>query len=213
MSKIDFVFPVSGKIIPADHGYHLLSAISGMVPFSHSNEDIGIHSISGILQKNRILELTDKSKLNLRIPHENISNFLKLSGEKLQIDGKSINVGVPTIRDLVPASRLYSRLVIIRGFMKAEPFLDAIKRHLEIMKVYGKPSLIAQPEKMDANKNKKEGTHSPYLRRTVRIRKKEIVGFAVRIEELTAEESILVQEKGIGGRRRFGCGLFVQEKR
>ena len=42
---------------------------------------------------------------------------------------------------------------------------------------------------------------------------KEIVGFALRVEELTAEESIRLQEKGIGGRRRFGCGIFVPERR
>ena len=38
---------------------------------------------------------------------------------------------------------------------------------------------------------------------------KEIVGFAVRVEDLTAEESIGLQEAGIGGRRRFGCGVFI----
>jgi hypothetical protein len=29
------------------------------------------------------------------------------------------------------------------------------------------------------------------------------------IEGLTAEESLTIQEKGIGGRRHMGCGVFV----
>jgi len=31
----------------------------------------------------------------------------------------------------------------------------------------------------------------------------------VLIEGLTAEESLTVQEHGLGGRRHMGCGLFV----
>ena len=35
-----------------------------------------------------------------------------------------------------------------------------------------------------------------------------IVGFALAIHDLTDEGSILLQESGLGGRRRMGCGFF-----
>jgi CRISPR-associated protein Cas6 len=47
------------------------------------------------------------------------------------------------------------------------------------------------------------------VRRVLRIKNKRIVGFPLTIPNLTAEESLLVQERGIGSRRRMGCGLFV----
>lgn len=47
------------------------------------------------------------------------------------------------------------------------------------------------------------------IRRTLRIRDKTVVGYALAVTELTADESIRLQEAGVGGRRRFGCGLFV----
>jgi CRISPR-associated protein Cas6 len=46
-------------------------------------------------------------------------------------------------------------------------------------------------------------------RRTLRIRNKEVVGYEVVLGKLAAEESLLVQSAGLGGRRRFGCGIFV----
>jgi CRISPR-associated protein Cas6 len=48
-----------------------------------------------------------------------------------------------------------------------------------------------------------------YIRRTVRIREKEVVGYGLDVSRLTAEASILLQEHGLGGRRPFGCGVFV----
>lgn len=97
--------------------------------------------------------------------------------------------------------------------MEPESFLDAVRRQLEALEVRGEPMLIAQPEVVEANRGKSTGTRSPYIRRTLRIRDKEVVGFALRMENLTAEESICLQEQGLGGRRRFGCGLFIPDRK
>ncbi|MBK6797764.1 MAG: hypothetical protein IPG76_13560 [Acidobacteria bacterium] len=35
-----------------------------------------------------------------------------------------------------------------------------------------------------------------------------MVGFALAIHDISDEGSILLQEHGIGGRRRIGCGIF-----
>jgi CRISPR-associated protein Cas6 len=45
-------------------------------------------------------------------------------------------------------------------------------------------------------------------RRTLRIKDKEVVGYEVLVEALTAEESLNLQEHGLGGRRHMGCGIF-----
>jgi len=37
---------------------------------------------------------------------------------------------------------------------------------------------------------------------------KQVVGYPVLVSELTPEESILLQENGLGGRRKMGCGFF-----
>jgi CRISPR-associated protein Cas6 len=110
---------------------------------------------------------------------------------------------------LPPAANLYSRLVVIKGFLEPEPFLEAAQRQLDSLNIKGIPYLVQQTEIEEANRGRSAGTHSPVLRRTLRIRDKEIVGFALAVEGLSAEESVMLQEHGIGGRRRFGCGIFV----
>ena len=46
-------------------------------------------------------------------------------------------------------------------------------------------------------------------RRIVRIKDKSVVGYAVRIAGLNDAESLRLQEHGLGGRRKMGCGVFV----
>jgi CRISPR-associated protein Cas6 len=43
----------------------------------------------------------------------------------------------------------------------------------------------------------------------MRIKDKKLVGYALRVTGLTAEESIRLEEEGLGGRRRMGCGVLV----
>jgi CRISPR-associated protein Cas6 len=49
-------------------------------------------------------------------------------------------------------------------------------------------------------------------RRVVRIHGKAIVGFSVIVQGLTGEESLKLQEQGLGGRGKMGCGFFVPVK-
>ena len=121
-------------------------------------------------------------------------------------------MGVPETRALEPAPRLYSRLVIIKGFMITDGFLDAAQRQLDALAVKGRPELVSTNSAPEANASRVGGTTSPMIRRTLRIRDKNVVGFALRVTGLTAEESIRLQEAGLGGRRRFGCGIFIQDR-
>ena len=212
MPKVDVQFKIIGKFVPVDHGYYLFSAISKVISELHVNGEAGLHPISGQFVGDRSLAITEKSFLTIRLPSEQIALALPLAGKILQLGRYSVRIGVPQTRALVPSTKLYSRLVVIKGFMEPEPFLLAAHRQLQNLEINGKLSLVIQPKIAESNMNKQSGTHSPYLRRTIKIHDKEVVGFALRVEGLSAEESVHLQEKGIGGRRRFGCGVFVPIK-
>lgn len=213
MPIVDVQFRLTGKLIPVDHGYHLYSAVSELVPALHERDGVGIAPIFGHLAGNRSLAIGENSFLTIRLPSEDIALILPLAGKVLRIGEGEVRVGVPQTKALVPAARLYSHLVVIKGFMEPAPFLEAARRQLREHEIKGNPSLVEQPRIVEANAGKQTGSHSPYLRRTARIHDKEVVGFALRVEDLTAEESIRLQEIGIGGRRRFGCGVFFPERR
>ncbi len=213
MVVVDVQFPVRGNLIPVDHGYLLFSSLSHLIPELHGDDGVAVHQINGPLVGNRCRLVTDQSRLTIRLPSERIREILPLAGKSLSVGDHKVEVGVPHTKALVPSARLYSSLVVIKGFMEPAPFLEAARRQLDALEVKGVPHLVEQMHIQEANRHNETGSHSPVLRRTIRIRDKEIVGFALGVEELNAEESILLQEIGIGGRRRFGCGVFVPARR
>ncbi|KAF1083919.1 CRISPR-associated endonuclease Cas6 [Sporotomaculum syntrophicum] len=206
---IDVIFPLMGKQLPVDHGYYLFSAISSVLPDLHNDTTFGIHPVNGQIVGNRILNLTEFSRLVIRTPVEHIRRILPLAGKTLNVGNHLIYLGIPNTNAITPSSQVYSRLVVIKGFMEPETFLAATCRQLSDLNIQGDASLVEQHHIAAINNGRFSGTHSPYLRRTINIHGKEIVGFALRVGNLTDEDSLRLQEHGIGGRRKFGCGIFV----
>jgi CRISPR-associated protein Cas6 len=114
-----------------------------------------------------------------------------LTGKQLRISEATIRVGIPQVRPLSPATALRSRLVTTKNGTETERFKVELQRQLTSLGVSSQAMLTVTN------------------RKTLRIRDKEIIGYEVIIEALTAIESIAVQEFGLGGRRHMGCGVFV----
>ena len=189
MPSIDLAFRLTGSIVPVDHGYALYAALSRILPELHAAKDIGVQPIRGVYSGNGTLHLADFSRLILRLPDEQIQAYLKLAGKRLVVDDHPLSVGVPEVRTLRPVVRLRARLVTIKGFLQEDEFLAAAKRQLEQLDISGQAHIGA--------------------RRTFRVRDKQVVGFEMGVTQLTAEESLTLQERGLGGRRKMGCGVFV----
>lgn len=188
-------FPVQGRTLPADHGYLLYSAISQIRPELHEKEWLGIEMISGMPSDRGKISLPVRGGgLNFRIPADKFGEIIPLAGKRLDVDGHSIRLGIPTAEPLTPSSSLYSRIVTIRGFMQVPEFLDAANRQLNELDIKGKLTLP----------NEEQSRH----RRILTIKDSKIVGFSVIASGLSEEDSIKLQTHGIGGRRSMGCGLF-----
>ena len=207
MVTIDISFRLRGSEIPSDHGYTLLSAISRLVPSLHDDTTVGIHPITGVPVGERMMRITEGSRLVLRMDSSKVNTVMVLAGKQLDIDGHGLMVGLPSPSILRPAVALRSRLVVIKGYIEVEPFLEACRRQMADMEVRGNATVPARrsPEPFEHG----VGHQSPYIRRTVEIHGRTIVGYAVEVHDLTGQDSLKLQEKGLGGRRRFGCGIFV----
>lgn len=189
MPYVDLAFKLTGSTVPVDHGYALYSAISRILPEIHGAKNMGVHPIRGTYSGNGELMLRDSSRLVLRLESERIGEVLKLAGKRLDIDSHYIRVGIPEVRLLRPRASLYSRLVTIKGFMEPPAFLRAAQRQFEKLEV---ESEIQVGE-----------------RRTFRVKDKQVVGFEVTVPTLSEADSLRLQENGIGGRRKIGCGIFL----
>jgi CRISPR-associated protein Cas6 len=188
MTYVELQFPFTGKTLPSDHGYGLYGAISRVIPEAHSADWLAVETIPGAARGDGVTQLDPQAKLKIRIPQDHVPLILKLAGKRLEVDGHAIRLGAPQIYLLKPATALYARIVTIKGFTEPGPFLDAVCRKLDEHGVKGEP-VVGQ-------------------RRVLKIGQHRVVGFGLTIHELSDESSILLQEQGLGGRRRMGCGIF-----
>ncbi len=194
---VDLSFELSGGRIPLDYGYALFSALSRKVPRLHGDRRIGVHPIRGMRLEPRVLTLVPASRLRIRLPPEDLVSYIGLAGAHLELDGFDLRVGIPRVEPLVPAASLTSRLVTIKGSEALDTFRVTARRQLSEAEIAAEPVLEG-----DA------GRGGP-ARRVFRLKGRRLVGFSLQVIGLTAEESIRLQERGLGGRRRMGCGVFV----
>lgn len=191
--KIDLIFPVTGNTIPLDHGYALYSALSRIdtseTTWIHESDSVGVHLIPGRYAGPNLLALTTGSRLRLRLPESLIPQALGLSGREILLNGSRLYVGPGQSIQLKPASTLYARIVSVRNGHDEARFEREIRHQLGTLSIAGR--------------------FVRGKRRVFAIKGKTIVGHSLLVTELTATESILLQEHGLGGRRKMGCGLFM----
>lgn len=165
--SINVSFELSGKQLPADHGYLVYSAISRSFSSLHGIDWLAIELISGFPSGRGLIALPERdATLRLRIPSDHYRDVLLLAGKRLDISGHQIRLGLPVARPLEPASSVYARVVTIKNFTEPEPFIDAVKRKLDSFGVKGRVELPRD----------EQGRHR---RRIVTIHGKSVVGFAV----------------------------------
>lgn len=162
----------------------------------------------GTLLPARRTALSGRSRLVIRTDHTRLPRFLPLAGRSLRIGDAVVRVGVPATRSLRSSQAVASRLVVIKGFLEPEGFLDAVRRQLHDLDIKASAELLQRPAGRRFEGRSDSSGGGP-VRRTVSIHGKQVVGFPVRVQDLEASASVRLQEVGIGGRRRFGCGIFV----
>ena len=189
LPPVDLWFPVVGSALPADHGFPLFAAISHHLPAVHRREDWPLHTLRGPRTGRGDIVLTRRPQLGLRLPAELIGEVLGLVGQTLHVRGHRLTLGPPRVEPLTPAPALSARLVVIQGFDTQDTLIDAAARQLHAMGV--------TEMRLQAGR-----------RQVLHIHGQAVVGYGLRVEGLSDEASLRVQAEGVGGRRRFGCGVF-----
>ena len=193
---VELSFPVRGKYMPADHNYALFAAFVHLIPEIRQQNALSILTIPGFADKQGKILLTEQSCLRIRVPVPQIPLIYHLAGKSIRVGVHEIQIGIPEIFMLRPAAKLRSRIVIIKGYANPEPFLAAAQGKLDSLGILGKLSIPID----------KQGSPS---RKTIKIKRYTIVGFTTEVSGLSDEDSLKLQQWGIGGKRHLGCGYFL----
>lgn len=216
MNKVEVLFPILGSQMPTDHAYSLYSAVCHWItPLHAQNSRVQIGPVLGQFIGKGLMQLEPRrSRLQLRLPAEDIPNVLPLAGKSLNISGYDIRLGVPQVRSLIPAPNLVAHMVTIkrsdrqdragtRAYMEPGSFLEGVARELTRRGIQGEAGIPLLRQGPRAGQP---------CRRVLRIKEKRLIGFALQVTGLTAEESINLQEDGLGGKQKMGCGYFIPLK-
>lgn len=199
--QIEVGFPVEGDSITTDHAYLLYSALSHVVgQFHDANAKIRFAPINGDRGEKGMIRLIRCSRLRVRLPADQIAVVLPLAGRTLELGAHRVTLRPPTVIPLVAAPTLVAKIVLFKNARTPEEFLATARWKLDEIGVGGEPGipLIQRGERAGQPR-----------RQILRIKGCRIIGYAVQVAGLTAEESLNLQERGLGGRCSMGCGFFV----
>jgi CRISPR-associated protein Cas6 len=200
---VDLAFKISCKCLPLEHSNALSKALIQQLPWLEDEQLAGIHLIHGAESgngwirpedtANEILYLSKRTRMTLRLPQERVEQARELTGTNLDIDGYSLNVGEATVKLLSTSSTIFSRYVVSAEDEPEDQFLKHVYTDLKSMGVDVNKILCGKSHAL----NTEEG---PLFTRSVML------------AELGQEDSVKVQQLGLGPHRKLGCGLFIPHK-
>ncbi len=200
---VDLAYRIDCPHLPLDHAYVLSQALQQALPWLEKEESAGLHLIhvagsgNGWMRpentRNATLQLSKRTRLYLRLPKARVTEAQQLTGQVLDIGGHSLIVGESSIKPLGYSSTLFARYVLTAPEEQEQQFTDRQLDQLETMGVRVKKILCGKHHEF----------YTPEGEVTVR---------SLMLAELSFDESIKLQQTGLGPKRRMGLGLFIPHK-
>ncbi len=199
----DLAFRMRARCLPVDHAFALSRAITDALPWLESEPDAGIHLIHVAESGNgwyrpddsarELLQVSRRTRLRLRLPKARLDDARALTGRHLDVGGYEIIVGEATARALSAQTTLFSRHVIVEAAQSEAEFVEHCVEQLRGMGVKVRKLLCGRRSAFE------------FPERRILVR-------SLMLAELEPEESVLVQQRGLGSGRNIGCGLFIPHK-
>ena len=202
---VDVVFSVDCRELPVDHAHSLSTAIRRAAPWISEQAEIGVHTVHVAGSQNgwerpahgtetRLL-LSKRTKLTIRAPKHAVGRLSHdLCGAALDVDGCPLKIRDAHTRLLSKQGTLQARYVVAESVDESdEAFLSRMARELGALGIRvrralcGRTNLLMTPA-------------GPIATRSLML------------ADLSPDESVLLQRRGLGPLRQMGCGIFIPHK-
>jgi CRISPR-associated protein Cas6 len=202
---VDVVFSVDCRELPVDHAHSLSTAIRRAAPWISEEAEIGVHTVHVAGSQNgwerpahgtetRLL-LSKRTKLTIRAPKHAVDRLSHdLCGAALDVDGCPLKIRDAHTRLLSKQGTLQARYVVAESVDESdEAFLSRMARELGALGIRvrralcGRTNLLMTPA-------------GPIATRSLML------------ADLSPDESVLLQRRGLGPLRQMGCGIFIPHK-
>jgi len=199
---VDIVYQIDCRALPVDHAWALSQAVCAVLPWLAEEPTAGVHPIhvadsgNGWMRPESsgdLLCLSRRTKLVLRVPRQRIDAAQALIGRQLDVAGHALRVEQASQRPLSAITTIFSRYVVSANGLDENAFLQAAVHEMAVFGVRPK-KMLCGIEKVIATPEQPVHTRS------------------LMIAELSQQESVLLQQHGLGPLRFLGCGLFIPHK-
>lgn len=199
----DLLFKIECKTLPLDHGFSLSEQIVKHLPWLKDEPQAAIHQIHVAESANgwqrpddpehEVLNVSRRTRMTLRLPPSRIDDVTALIGKTLDIKGHPLIVGEFTTRTLSKLTTIFARYVDTSGTEDESLFLENMQQQLlnKGIKVKKMMSGLILPHYTDQG--------------VVLTRK-------LMVSDLDVNQSLLLQEQGIGDKKLLGMGIFMPHK-
>ena len=200
---VDVAFRIACPTLPLDHAHALSSALLKVLPWLEDEAYAGIHLIHGAASgngwfrpedtENELLHLSRRTRMRLRVPRKRLQDTQALSGQSLDIEGHPLEVGNSDVSQLSSLPTLFSRYVITREDLDETQFLEAAAGQLKALDIPCRKMLSG-------------------ITHTMKFPDAEVFTRSLMVADLDPEQSVRLQQVGLGEGRTIGCGLFLPHK-
>lgn len=199
---VDVSFKIACRALPLDHAHDLWSAVREALPWFDAEPTAGLHLIHGAESGNGwlrpegpddLLYPSRRTRMTLRLPAGRIEEARALSGRVLDVGGHELRPGASRVQTLSSLKTIFARYVVTEDQEDEESFLNSCAHELGEMGIQVKKMMPGRIHRF-------------------RFPETEIGTRSLMIDGIAAEESVLIQQRGLGTGRKYGCGLFLPHK-
>ncbi len=197
---VDLSFSVDCKELPYDHAYELSSELINIIPEIQNDSRNAIQTLHGPMSGNGWVRpdsenifLSKRSKLLMRVCKNQLDNVRSLEGKNIKIFGNKLFIGKSKVKKFLIVKDLFCRFVNSNANLSEDNFLEQVQKELEKSNIHISKAICGKSKIISF------GKISLHTR-------------SLMIADLTKEESLKLQEKGVGKQRLYGCGIFLPHK-
>jgi len=198
---VDVTYQIKGKTLPSNYLSLIASQMSLQFDWWDELDDIGLQVLiageegNGWFRDqtpNAILYLSRRSRLVLRTPKQMYAQIKNLHNAKLNLGEHDIELVFKHDKSINHSATLYSQHVLSDEDDELR-FLEIVTLELDSLGIVCKKILCGKTRELIINNEKK-------LTRSLML------------NDLSKEDSVKLQNKGLGNFQKLGCGIFVPYK-
>tara|TARA_Y100001970_G_scaffold294214_1_gene448657 strand:+ start:5300 stop:5974 length:675 start_codon:yes stop_codon:yes gene_type:complete len=197
---IDVAYRINCKTLPYDHAYSLSEEILKNMPWLSENGLTGIQTLHGpdsgngwTRSENEEIFLSKRTRLVIRVPKPDFKKACDLEGKTLKVLGNDIEIGKASKKPFLVVRDLICRFVLTDEDLDESQFLQYVTKEFEEHQIQIRKAICGKTKSFTVDGDKK------FTR-------------SLMIANLSKENSIKLQDVGVGIGRIFGCGIFLPHK-